>query len=190
MRRLGRWPPGVGSVCRGVALSTTRNRNARHLDPRGCRAKGNVIGVVGRQAGVAHGARYTQATEDLHGTCADVVASDAGRLSGSARLGQRHPDATSGEIHRQTKADAAAAHDQDLGIDTARHRSDFVWWQGTIGTGAIPSWLQANRRSSRIAQLLAAKRANRQPAGASALTGNPTVLSLLRLEPIAARALP
>src|SRR6516225_4536364 len=34
------------------------------------------------------------------------------------------------------------------------------------------------------------KRANRQPAGASALTGNPTVLSLLRLEPIASRGLP
>jgi len=34
------------------------------------------------------------------------------------------------------------------------------------------------------------KRANRQPTGASALTGNPTVLSLLRLEPIASRGLP
>jgi len=53
-----------------------------------------------------------------------MVASDAGRLAGSAHLGERYADAALGEIHRQAEPDGTSPDDQDLGGDVMRHGSN------------------------------------------------------------------
>src|SRR5215469_9970803 len=109
MRWLGRWPPGIWATFRPVAFGPTGNRDAPELDSGRCRSEGDVVGIVGGQASVAHGTHHAKATEDLHRTCADVVASHARRLAGSARLGDGYTDATSSEVHGQRQADRPAA---------------------------------------------------------------------------------
>src|SRR5215813_14465710 len=122
----------------------------------------------------------------LHSAGADVIATDVGWLTSRAHLGERHADASSAEIHCQRKPDWTTPDDQDLRVDATRHgRHVDEQYQGAwtyLHRRQLQLLAFADRRSSRIAQLLAAKRTNRQPAGAPALTGNPTVLSVLRLE--------
>src|SRR5262249_45089193 len=155
-------------------------------DPGGRGPKGDIVGIVSGQASVAHDARNAESAEDLHSAGADVVATDVGWLTGRAHLGERHADAPSGEIHCQCKPDWTTPDGQDIRVDATRHGRQVAEKYRGAWTYLHRRQLQllalVDRRSSRIAQLLAAKRTNRQPASAPALTGNPTVLSLLRLE--------
>jgi hypothetical protein len=50
-----------------------------------------------------------------------MIASDAGRLTGSTHLDKRHQHAASGEIHSQAKPDGTSPDNQDTCIDPTLH---------------------------------------------------------------------
>src|SRR5258708_33731111 len=100
MRRLRRRPPGVRPIARCIALGATRNRDARKLHPRRSRAKDPVVGIFSGKASLTHRADETDATKNLHRASSYVVAFHAGRLTASARFGDRHLDAALREIDR------------------------------------------------------------------------------------------
>jgi hypothetical protein len=55
-----------------------------------------------------------------------MVASDAGRLTGSTHLDKHHPHAASGEIHGQAKPDGTSPDNQDTGIDPTLHGCEMA----------------------------------------------------------------
>jgi|SRR5580700_8185960 hypothetical protein len=101
MRRFGCRPPGIGAASRRVAFGATGNRDAPDLNSGRRGAKGDIVRIVGGQAGVAHGARHAELTEYLHCARADVVTSHARWLAGSPRLGDGYADASLSEVHGQ-----------------------------------------------------------------------------------------
>src|SRR5262249_53878116 len=148
MRWLRCWPPRVGTTFRDIALGVTRNRNASHLDPGGRGPKGDIVGIVRRQATVAHGARNAESAKDLHSAGADVIATDVGWLTSRAHLGERHADAPSAEIHCQCKPDWTTPDDQDLRVDATRHAT---WLSSIRAPGHICTGDSYNCWPSRIA---------------------------------------
>ena len=121
MRWLRRRPPPVGAVLFRITLRATRNENARELEASRRGANGNVVGVIGRQAGITHGADHAETTEGLHRARADDVGAHAWRFAGGAHFGERHANAALGKVHSQRQPDRAAADDQDISIDPRGH---------------------------------------------------------------------
>ena len=122
MRRLRRRPPGVRAALRRIALGATGNLDATELESSGRGANGHIVGVVGRQPGLAHGARDPEPAERLHRSGADDIGASVRRLAVGAHLGKRHRDTALGQIDRQRQPDRTGADDENIGVVSIRHR--------------------------------------------------------------------
>src|SRR5580692_9478395 len=130
MRRFGCRPPGIGAAFRRVAFGATGNRDAPDLNSGRRGTKGDIVWIVGGQSSVAHGTHHAEPTEDLHCARADVVASNAGWLAGSARLGDGYADAASREVYGQRQPNRSTANHQNLGIySTEPERALKLWFR-------------------------------------------------------------
>jgi hypothetical protein len=114
MRRLRRGPPAVGTVCPRISLRAAGNRNTTNLYSSRGRPEGDIVGVFGGKARIAHGVGQAQAAKYLHRSCADVVAPHARRFARKSRLGNYRADATLRQVHGQAQANRTTAHDQHL----------------------------------------------------------------------------
>jgi hypothetical protein len=119
VRRLGCQPPRIRAAGRTVSVAAARDGDACRLRLGAGRvdAIGDVVGKVGRQAGIAQAAGKSEPAVGLHRPRRDVVALYARRLPGGAALGDRHLDAACRQLHRQRQADGAAPDDEYLGCD-------------------------------------------------------------------------
>ena len=123
MRRFRRRPPGVRAALRRIALGATGNLDASDLETSSRGANGDVVGIVGRQPGLAHRARNPQPAERLHRPGADDIGASDRRLAVGAHFHKRHRDAPLRQIDRQRQPDGARADDQHIGVVSLRHRS-------------------------------------------------------------------
>ena len=116
MRRFRRRPPRVRAVFRRIALGAAGNLDAADFEAGGRGANGHIVGIVGRQPGLAHGARDPEPAERLHGPGADDIGASDRRLARGAHFGDRHRDAPLREIDRQRQPDWARADDKHIGV--------------------------------------------------------------------------
>ena len=103
--RFGSRPPGVGSIRGRVAVPAARDRDAAEFDTDERRSEGDIVGVVGREPGVAQSRRHSETSEDLHRPGRDVIALHARRLGRVPLLDHDDVDASRAEVHRQRQPD-------------------------------------------------------------------------------------
>ena len=116
VRRLGRRPIGIRSARCGIAIAPAGNQDARELDARCRGAVGAIVGVVGRQSGVAQLLRQPEPAKNLHRTRRDVVAFHARRFRGGARFHYNDGYSSRCEVHCEREADRTGPHHENASL--------------------------------------------------------------------------